>query len=57
MRKNEGSSRSVRATSFRLSFNSLITSLIFLGSLVFAVLLAYEAPWSFENHATTSPPR
>jgi hypothetical protein len=48
MRKNEGPRRCARATSFRLSFKSLSTSLIFLGCLVFAVLLAYEVPWSFD---------
>ncbi len=48
MSRDEGSRRSVRSLSLRLSINSLITSVIVLGILVFATLLAYELPWSYD---------
>ena len=48
MRRNEGLGRSVQSISFRLSLNSVVTSVIVLGTLVFAALLAYQAPWSFD---------
>jgi ABC-2 type transport system permease protein len=48
MSRDAGSRRSGRSLSLRLSLNSIITSVLVLGILIFATLLAYEVPWSYD---------
>jgi len=48
MKKDDPSRQSVRAISSRLGLRAIINSVIFLGILVFATLLAYQVPWSYD---------
>lgn len=48
MNTPDPSRRSVRTASFRLGLSSILNSVIFLAILVFATLLAYRLPWSYD---------